>query len=89
MTATAWPPIRHDDELPSSPHWTELALCAQSDPEAWFPEKGCSTREAKKVCRGCPVRTECLDYALENDERFGVWGGTSEKQRRKLKRRSA
>jgi len=50
--------------------WQDRALCAQTDPEAFFPEKGGSTREAKRVCRGCEVRAECLDYALENDERF-------------------
>ena len=51
--------------------WQDQALCAQTDPEAFFPEKGGSTREAKRVCRGCDVRAECLEYALENDERFG------------------
>jgi WhiB family redox-sensing transcriptional regulator len=67
--------------------WQERALCAQTDPEAFFPEKGGSTREAKKVCTGCEVRAECLEYALANDERFGIWGGLSERERRKLKRR--
>ncbi|PMC76528.1 MULTISPECIES: WhiB family transcriptional regulator [unclassified Brachybacterium] len=68
--------------------WHERALCAQTDPEAFFPEKGGSTREAKKVCVSCEVRQECLEYALENDERFGIWGGLSERERRKLKRRA-
>ena len=67
--------------------WQERALCAQTDPEAFFPEKGGSTREAKKVCTGCDVRSECLEYALDHDERFGIWGGLSERERRKLKRR--
>ena len=53
--------------------WQERSLCAQTDPEAFFPEKGGSTREAKKVCVGCEVRSECLEYALANDERFGIW----------------
>ena len=66
--------------------WQERALCAQTDPEAFFPEKGGSTREAKKVCRGCEVRAECLEYALEHDERFGIWGGLSERERRRIKR---
>ena len=66
--------------------WLDSALCAQTDPEAFFPEKGGSTREAKKVCRSCEVRTECLEYALEHDERFGIWGGLSERERRRLKR---
>ncbi|MCW2508093.1 MAG: Transcription factor WhiB [Modestobacter sp.] len=67
--------------------WQERALCAETDPEAFFPEKGGSTREAKKICTGCEVRAECLDYALANDERFGIWGGLSERERRRLRRR--
>jgi WhiB family transcriptional regulator, redox-sensing transcriptional regulator len=66
--------------------WQDRALCAQTDPEAFFPEKGGSTREAKKICLGCEVRHECLDYALAHDERFGIWGGLSERERRRLKR---
>ena len=61
-------------------------ICAQTDAEAFFPDKGQSTKEAKRVCLGCEVRTECLTYALEHDERFGVWGGLSERERRKVKR---
>ena len=53
---------------------------------AFFPEKGGSTREAKRVCRSCEVRAECLEFALENDERFGIWGGLSERERRRIKR---
>src|SRR4051794_26363023 len=68
--------------------WQERALCAQTDPEAFFPEKGGSTREAKRVCLTCDVRGECLEYALANDERFGIWGGLSERERRKLKKRA-
>ncbi len=66
--------------------WQERALCAQTDPEAFFPEKGGSTREAKRVCLTCDVRGDCLEYALANDERFGIWGGLSERERRKLKK---
>ena len=55
------------------------------DEMAFFPVKGGSTREAKRVCRGCEVRAECLEYALANDERFGIWGGLSERERRRLK----
>ena len=67
--------------------WQERALCAQTDPEAFFPEKGGSTREAKQICNSCDVRSECLEYALGHDERFGIWGGLSERERRRLKRR--
>ena len=68
--------------------WQGLALCAQTDPEAFFPEKGGSTREAKKVCQSCEVRVECLEFALAQDERFGIWGGLSERERRRLKKRA-
>jgi WhiB family redox-sensing transcriptional regulator len=68
--------------------WQEQALCAETDPEAFFPEKGGSTREAKKICTGCEVRAQCLEYALANDERFGIWGGLSERERRRLRRRA-
>lgn len=71
-----------DDDL----EWQERALCAQTDPEAFFPEKGGSTREAKRICLGCEVRAECLEYALTHSERFGIWGGLSERERRKLTR---
>lgn len=64
--------------------WQDAALCAQTDPEAFFPEKGGSTREALKVCQPCEVRAECLEYALTHGERFGVWGGMSERQRNRL-----
>jgi len=68
--------------------WQTDSLCAQTDPEAFFPEKGGSTREAKKICGSCEVRNQCLEYALENDERFGIWGGLSERERRKLRKRA-
>ena len=68
--------------------WQADALCAQTDPEAFFPEKGGSTRDAKKVCGSCAVRAQCLEYALANDERFGIWGGLSERERRRLRKRA-
>ena len=75
-----------DDQETLEDQWQERALCAQTDPEAFFPEKGGSTREAKRICLGCEVRDECLDYALAHDERFGIWGGLSERERRRIKR---
>ncbi len=70
----------------SSPDWRDNAVCMQTDPEAFFPEKGGSTREAKQICLGCGVVDQCLKYAVENDERFGIWGGMSERERRRYKR---
>lgn len=75
-----------DSGDPDEDQWQERALCAQTDPEAFFPEKGGSTREAKRICLGCEVKDACLEYALANDERFGIWGGLSERERRRLKR---
>ena len=57
--------------------------------EAFFPEKGGSTRDAKRVCGVCPVREECLQYAMDNDERFGIWGGLSERERRRLRKQAS
>jgi WhiB family redox-sensing transcriptional regulator len=82
-------PVVVADLLGNAPEWQERALCSQTDPEAFFPEKGGSTREAKRICSRCEVKTECLEYALGHDERFGIWGGLSERERRKLKRRVA
>ena len=76
-------------DMSEEQEWQDRALCAQTDPEAFFPEKGGSTREAKRICSRCEVRAECLEYALGHDERFGIWGGLSERERRKLKRRAA
>lgn len=68
--------------------WMDEALCAQVDTELFYPEKGGSTRQAKQTCTSCPVREQCLAYALENDERHGIWGGLSERERHKLLRES-
>ncbi|MFE9095705.1 WhiB family transcriptional regulator [Streptomyces sp. NPDC007264] len=66
--------------------WQEQALCAQTGADFFFPEPGSSVREAKRICGLCGIRSACLAYALENDERFGVWGGLSEKERMNLRR---
>jgi WhiB family redox-sensing transcriptional regulator len=68
------------------PEWMGDALCAQVDTELFFPEKGASSREARKVCKSCPVRKECLEFSVKTGQRFGVWGGQSERERRKIKR---
>jgi WhiB family transcriptional regulator, redox-sensing transcriptional regulator len=66
--------------------WADQALCAEVDAELWFPEKGGSSRQAKMICRACPVRIECLNFALDRNERFGIYGGLTERERRDLKR---
>lgn len=70
--------------------WEERAECRQADLTDFYPEHGNrSPARAKRVCRRCPVRDECLETALRNDERFGIWGGMTEKERRDLPRRRA
>lgn len=69
--------------------WQESGVCAQTDPDEFFPEKGGSTKQAKRMCERCPVVAECLEYALAVDERFGVYGGKSERERRDIKRARA
>ncbi|MGO9912688.1 MAG: WhiB family transcriptional regulator [Acidimicrobiales bacterium] len=66
--------------------WQARANCMGVDPELFFPERGASTREAKEVCRGCVVREDCLEYAIANGEKFGIWGGMSERERRRVRR---
>ncbi len=66
--------------------WQREALCAQTGAEFFFPEPGSSVREAKRICGMCEMRSACLDYALAHDERFGVWGGLSEKERLDIRR---
>lgn len=69
--------------------WSERALCSQTDPEAFFPPKGSPGKEAKRICGRCEVTQKCLDHALDHNIRFGIWGGLTERERRKLKRRVA
>lgn len=66
--------------------WSEQAACSDADPDTFFPEKGGSVREAKRICARCSVTKECLQYAIDNGEQFGVFGGMSERERRRLKR---
>jgi len=73
----------------SDPDWRWRALCAEVDPELFFPKKGMPTAAARRVCAACEVRTECLTWALEHDQEHGVWGGLSDQERRRLKREAA
>lgn len=66
----------------------EGALCSETDPEAFFPEKGESNREAKRICAECPLQVACLSFALTNGEEYGVWGGLSTGERKRLRRSS-
>jgi WhiB family redox-sensing transcriptional regulator len=66
--------------------WTDLAACAEVDPELWFPEKGASSESAKRICRACPVRAQCLEDALSRSEMHGIWGATSRHERAGMRR---
>ena len=80
---------RRGDDGPDEKSWQDLANCLGVDPDLFFPERGASTREAKEVCRGCVVRQDCLEYALAHGEKFGIWGGMSERERRRVRRARA
>lgn len=67
--------------------WTIDAACANADPSLFFLDLGRPATAAKAICAGCPVRVDCLDFALASKERFGVWGGMTEKERRVEARR--
>lgn len=66
--------------------WQDLANCRGADPDLFFPERGASTRTAKAICRECQVRPECLEFAITTGEKFGIWGGMSERERRRVRR---
>jgi WhiB family redox-sensing transcriptional regulator len=68
------------------PRWRDGALCTQTDPEVFFPDRGQSNATAKSICRRCEVNADCLEHALATDQRHGIWGGTSERERRRLRR---
>ncbi|SRR5690606_24839892 len=70
--------------------WMARGNCADKPPSLFFPSDGVGVEVARRVCADCPVRTECLEYALANRIDHGVWGGTSERERRRiLKARAA
>lgn len=78
-----WPPRQQPRPEPEVT-WRDAALCAEIDPELFFPEKGESSKSAKRACRQCVARQPCLEYALEHEIPFGVWGGLSARERRRL-----
>lgn len=76
-------------DLIERPRWMNDAACVGTDVETFFPERGGVTSTAKAIGGGCPVRAHCLAYALTNNERHGIWGGTSERQRRRMRQARA
>lgn len=72
-----------------NPMWISGALCAQTGPDVFFPEQGETAELAKQVCSGCHYKDPCLQYALDHDEKFGVWGGLDQAELRRLRGRAA
>lgn len=70
-----------------SDNWRVRASCNGMDPEIFFPERGDNPNPAKAICANCQVKDECLEDAIANTERTGIWGGTSERERRRIRRR--
>lgn len=66
--------------------WTEHAACADMGPDIFFDGTTRSNREAKAVCADCPVKQACLNHAMAVPERFGIWGGLDERQRRRMRK---
>ncbi len=66
--------------------WQDYANCRGADADLFFPERGASTRKAKAICTACEVKDECLNFAIQNGEKFGIWGGMSERERRRVRR---
>ncbi len=84
---TAQPaPCLHVGGVDDDHDWRSDANCRGVDPALFHPERGESTAAAKAVCKGCVVTHECLEYALNAGEKFGIWGGLSERERRRLRR---
>ena len=79
------------EETPDDGSWMLEARCRGTDPDEFFPTGGSGVEAAKRVCAECPVRSECLEYALVNRIDPGVWGGASSRERRRIlrKRRKA
>ncbi len=66
--------------------WQVDANCIGEDPDLFFPDRGASTRKAKELCNSCVAQEHCLEYSIVNNEKFGIWGGLSERERRKIRK---
>jgi WhiB family transcriptional regulator, redox-sensing transcriptional regulator len=79
----------HKEQVPPPDAWQERSACYGLDPEVFFPTSEEEAGLALSYCNACPVRDTCLEWAIQNGERYGVWGGTTEQERRRLMRRVA
>jgi WhiB family redox-sensing transcriptional regulator len=69
-----------------APDWQDSANCLGADPALFYPERGASTREAREVCQACDVQPDCLEFSLQRSEKFGIWGGLSQREIRRVRR---
>lgn len=76
------------NDLALDQDWRAFALCARFDPNLWFAPGAIEHKEAKRICRDCPVRRDCLAYAMETPVDHGIWGGMTERERRRQRRRA-
>jgi hypothetical protein len=79
------PPAVRPGLAPSDTPWRELALCVGHDPELWFPVKSDGGGNAVRICSACPVRLDCLSWAIGHNERDGIWGGVSARKRQRMR----
>jgi WhiB family redox-sensing transcriptional regulator len=89
-TAAARPARDHSPDWPDDASWRDDAACRDADPELFFPDirsAWAQVKTAKLICRGCPVTTACLNWALTSGQEHGIWGGLTEAERHRLRRR--
>lgn len=81
-------PVHDIDAILTRPNWQARAACGDQPPNVFFPERGQPTRPAVAICRTYAVRPECLEFAMADSSLTGIWGGTSERQRRQMRRQA-
>jgi WhiB family redox-sensing transcriptional regulator len=85
------PNEHHPDDFesmtPNRPGWMRRAACAGVEVEVFFPDARASSERARRICESCPVQAECLSFAVADRTTVGIWGGTDEAERRRLRRK--
>jgi WhiB family transcriptional regulator, redox-sensing transcriptional regulator len=82
---TLLPNSVRSEYAPKERSWRSLGLCLGHDPDLWFPTEGEDCSIAARICSVCPVRRECLSWAIEHKERYGIWGGESYRGRQRIR----
>jgi WhiB family redox-sensing transcriptional regulator len=76
--------VAQQSDLGGKP-WRRFALCVGHEPDLWFPTESDDDAKAVGICQACPVRLDCLGWALESNERYGIWGGVSARRRQRIR----